>query len=130
MFSRERITWLNEMLGKPKSAAELSKRYIDLGRQTGKSTLLIEALPDAPCIVACHSYDMSKIIMRRIHEIRPQYDLKQITFVIAFGDDIMAKLATKLRGLTGEVFVDNAIWDIYLQQEMVRFHERFNETGA
>lgn len=114
--------YLNEVSGKPTTGIAVSKRFIDLGRQRGNTTALIEALPDNKlCVIVTGSNHVADSIKRRLITERPNV---QATFIV--GQNIpLEDLEQKLKCLNLPTFVDNEFWEIFLRKTMVNFHSKF-----
>ena len=95
-------------------------QYCDfVARRTGRTTVLIESIPNKPIIILVHDYRYVAPLKHQIRELRPDYDIKNIVFV-SWGGDCM----DQLRGLRNrEIWIDNAVYD----SVMLRFCKDFNE---
>lgn len=114
--------YLNEIQGKPTTGIAVSKRLIDLGRQRGNTTVLIEALPDnQSCVIVTGSDHVAKQIKSRLDAERPNVNAK---FVIERNGNL-EELEQKLKDLNQPVFIDNQYWEVFLRKTMTEFHNKF-----
>jgi len=72
-FLTERRLRFKTLIGDPKTPAELSQMYITYGRQLGKTTLLLETIPDAPCHIVTTSHQAGNYLISKLVENNPHY---------------------------------------------------------
>lgn len=116
--------YLNKVIGKPITGIDVSYRSIDLGRQRGKTSALIDALPeDRPCVVVTGSTHVALDIKRRLENERPSVNAK---FVVCKSlDETFSKLKENTKFVP--VFVDNQFWEeIVLRDIMKKFHAQYD----
>lgn len=86
------------------------------GRQTGKTHMMLMSIPDEPIVIIVHNQTWAKHMTSKLRELRPDYNVKNITFV---SYDERGDYYDKLRGTTCPVYVDNAVLDV-IQYNYVR----------
>jgi hypothetical protein len=127
MSFESRKKMLDSLIGVPKTPIELTTRYVDLGRQLGKTYQLIQSLPEkGDCIILVHSSQMISHIKREIIELRPDINIKRVKFVSSKSNKVRDVIA----GSGLPVFIDNAVFDelvIDFTKEMNRY-DRSNIT--
>ncbi len=93
------------------------RKYVDFcvyqGRRQGKTHKLIMSIPNEPIVIVVWRLDYGKEIAKKIQELRPDYDIKNITFVAYHEVD-----GPVMKGLNRPIYVDNAVLDM-IQFEFV-----------
>lgn len=93
------------------SPVRLVDFYVYQGRQTGKTHKMIESLPNEPIYLVCHTRNWGEEIKRTIRQMRPDYDVKNIT-IIPYQKDTSEMWKTT-RGMRPQpVYIDNAVLDM------------------
>jgi len=91
----------------------VSRRYIDMGRQLGKTTLMMKNLKEGDTVLCWRASDM----VEKIKERRPDLDTSKITcYSVRFLEDLQQFSGMK------PCLVDNALWDAILLELMKDFH--------
>jgi hypothetical protein len=108
MSFESRKKMLDSLIGVPKTPIELTTRYVDLGRQLGKTYQLIQSLPEkGECIILVHSSKMIDYLKCEIIELRPGINIKRVKFVSTKSNKVKDVIA----GAGLPVFIDNAVFD-------------------
>lgn len=87
---------------------DVANKFVSLGRQNGKTQLLIDSLPDEQCAVMVASNDNIEPLKQRIISQRPGYNVDNVTFVVygrnsGWRDTLLSK--------NMDVYVDNDVLD-------------------
>lgn len=88
---------------------DVAEKYVELGRQNGKTTAMIAALPDEKCAILAANQAAIDMIKARIEEIRPEYNINNVVFLTYHpGSGWRDKLLFR----DMHVFIDNSVLDI------------------
>ena len=93
------------------------RKYVDFcvyqGRRLGKTHKLIMSIPDEPIVIVVWQLAYGKELAKKIQELRPDYDIKNITFIAYHEVD-----GPVMKGLNRPIYVDNSVLDM-IQYEFV-----------
>lgn len=97
------------LFGEPKTPDQVADFYVFAARKSGRTTTMINALPDEPCAIVVHSYTFGKALLDIIKRNRPNYNHKNIRFITQkkINDE-----PNTLAGLNIPIYVDNAVIDV------------------
>jgi hypothetical protein len=115
---------LDNYNGVPKGPGAVTRRMVDLGRQTGKTWAMVRALPDdGRAIIVVHRMVMKEHIMQMIRDMRGRdYPIKKLTFV-TYQDFPNSRI----RGLGPRpVYVDNCVLDILVLDYVEQLNKMLN----
>lgn len=92
-------------------------KYVDYcvyqGRQMGKTHKLLMSIPNEPIVIVVWRQSWGKELLRKLKELRPDYDVRNIKLV-SYNRDY----TDQLRGIRRPVYFDNAVLDM-IQLEYV-----------
>lgn len=118
---QERHDYFNLYHGIPSTGYEVACRYVDLGRRTGKTTMMVNSIPDGPCVIVTVSYEWKTWILDYLRKNRPEYDDRNIKVIVA---KTIWDVEEQLRGNKDPVFFDNAFFDNLTYQVIGDFYKR------
>lgn len=109
-------------MNKPQTPLELADFYVKVGRQTGRTTALINALPsDGNCIIIIWSINQQNHFIHQIKSIRPDVNTDNIQFSYSRnGKDIYPPIYNKDKL---PIYIDNAVTDLAIMN-IFRYHNR------
>lgn len=123
------MTWINDKLNKefgiPKTGYDVSYRYLHMSRQMGKTTTLIQSLPDnEPCFVIVHNTEIKRDMSDKITKTRPNV---KVNIIVA---KTLRELYEKMNEFAElefipkkkNIFVDNCVWDCIYMDMIRNFH--------
>lgn len=61
---------------------QLAEQYIELGKNSGKTTALINALPNERCAVMSSSHAANDNIKIKLKELRPDYNTDNVEWLV------------------------------------------------
>lgn len=99
---------------------DVANLIVENNRGTGKTSRLIESLPDAPCFVMIHQLSFQTYFKELVKKIRPDYNLDNITFVGYHGHNWRDHTQMRNKPL----FVDHWVYE----QDFPRFVKALNST--
>lgn len=102
----------DEFHGPISSPLDMVSYCVHMGRQTGKTYKMIMSIPNEPIVIIVHKQSYGKEIIRRLKELRPDYDVKNIKFVTH-------GVSKQLAGNILPIWVDNCVLDM-IQSEYVK----------
>lgn len=126
----ERKNRLNMTMGVPVTPVEVAWRMVDLGRQVGKTYMLVESLPeDGHAIVIVGNHSMALHIKDTIKRIwGPYYPIDKLHFVSL---EQIRSGKHRLRGLRPmPVFVDNDVLDMLTIEYVKDWNAMFNPDST
>lgn len=97
---------------------ELVERYIDLGRQLGKTTQLLNAIPLDGNVIIVSTMDASywnSFLSENLYN----YDKKRFIFAKV---NYLSDINEYLRGITGKVLIDNSVIDNEIKRIVLKFY--------
>ena len=107
------------------SPTELARKFVHLSSQSGKTTELINALPNERCAIMTASNDNAKALKKRIQEQRPEYNVDNIEFVTYVpGSGWRDKLL--LREM--HVYFDNDVLDDVIVHHVSAINQVYGKT--
>lgn len=114
----EKRTLYNNLHGKTPTGFGVAMRYIDLGRQMGKTSQMLDSLSDG-AIVFCANQTIKQLVEDHI-----RYNSLKVRVEVAKN---LAAVREKLVGThyqPDEVFVDNGIFDAELMRIINDFYQK------
>ena len=109
----ERMKYLDDLQNEVERCERVSRRYIDMGRQLGKTTLMMKNLKEGDTVLSWRASDMKE----KIAEMRPDLDISKIYCYSVRNLNEMKKYSG-----THPCLVDNALWDTILGDMVRDFH--------
>ncbi len=86
----------------------VATKYVELGRQNGKTKALVMSLPDEKCAILTIANDNHDYIRTMIRDLRPDYNLDNVLFLeYSPGSGWRDKLLFR----DMHVFLDNSVLD-------------------
>jgi hypothetical protein len=61
---------------------QLAEQYVELSKNSGKTTALINALPNEKCAVMSSSHAANDNIKDKLKELRPDYNLDNVEWLV------------------------------------------------
>lgn len=116
-FLREIHSSLDEHLGTPSTGKSVAYRYLELGRQLGKTTMMLKQLKDGS-IVFCQNSTLKRVVTDYIR----QHGISNCHVFVA---KRLSDIKDNLIGISytpENVYVDNAIFDQELEDIIVDFY--------
>ena len=105
-------------------------KYVDFciyqGRQTGKTHKLMMSIPDKPIVIVVWRQQWANDFKRMLAEHRPDYNVKNITFVSYNSKDY----TDQLRSLRRPVYYDNAVLDMIQLDYVKKINRLFGEIDG
>jgi hypothetical protein len=87
---------------------QLAEQYNELGKNSGKTTALINALPNEKCAVMSSSHAANDNIKLKLKELRPDYNFNNVEWLV-YSPNSGWRDKTLLRDM--HVFLDNILLD-------------------
>jgi hypothetical protein len=104
-------------------------RYVDFciyqGRQTGKTHKLLMSIPNEPIVIVVWRQAWGKEMLRKLKELRPDYDVRNIKFV-SYNRDY----TYQLRGIRRPVYFDNAVLDMIQLEYVDMINKKFGKRDT
>lgn len=91
----------------------------ELARQTGRTSRMIEALPEDGCFVVVWKMEHAQGLKRVLQKMRPEVDLKSVHFISAVSRE---QVIEKVRGSRLPVYVDHIVWTIWNTNDLGLFN--------
>lgn len=107
------------------SPTELAYKFVDMNRGTGRTTALINALPNERCAVITMSIANGDEIKRRIVEQRPDYNIDNVEF-LTYRPGSGWRDRLLLRNL--HVYFDNDVLDDVMQHHVKAINEVYGKS--
>jgi hypothetical protein len=109
----ERMKYLDSLDDEVERCERVSRRYIDMGRQLGKTTLMMKNLKEGDTILAWKGSEMKKLVQ----QYRPDLDISKI-----YCHSVRNLEELKQYSGTHPCLVDNVLWDMILSKMVKDFH--------
>jgi len=104
-------------------------RYVNYcihqGRATGKTHKLLMSIPDKPIVLVVHSERYADDLKEKLKKLRPEYNIKNITFV-SYG--VGETYIEFIRGLRLPIYYDNAVLDVIQLDYVRRMNSLYGES--
>lgn len=104
------------------------RKYVDFcvhqGRRQGKTHKLIMSIPNKPIVIVVWQLAYGKELAKKIQELRPDYDIKNIKFVRY--DEANGP---EMRGLNRPIYVDNAVLDMVQYEFVDKMNKLYGERA-
>lgn len=107
------------------SPSELAYKFVDMNRGTGRTTALINALPNERCAVMTMSVANGNEIKRRIAEQRPEYNIDNVEFVTYVPN---SGWRDKLLFREMHVYFDNDVLDSVVKHHVSAINEVYGKS--
>lgn len=88
---------------------QVAEKYVELGKQNGKTTAMIMSLPNEKCAILANDNNSCNNIKKMIQELRPEYNIEYVTFLSYIPN---SGWRDQLLFRDMHVYIDNSVLDL------------------